>query len=48
MCPGQFARTSTNLTGIEVNDHVSLQGLTNRATPQGYESSFTSYNLYKW
>ena len=24
-CPGQFARTSTNPTGPEVNDHVSLQ-----------------------
>ena len=24
-CPGQLARTSTNLTGPEVNDHVSLQ-----------------------
>jgi len=24
-CPGQLARTSTNPTGPEVNDHVSLQ-----------------------
>jgi hypothetical protein len=24
-CPGQFARISTNPTGPEVNDHVSLQ-----------------------
>jgi hypothetical protein len=24
-CPGQLARTSTNLTDPEVNDHVSLQ-----------------------
>jgi hypothetical protein len=24
-CLGQFARTSTNPTGLEVNDHVSLQ-----------------------
>jgi hypothetical protein len=24
-CPGQLTRTSTNPTGPEVNDHVSLQ-----------------------
>ena len=34
-CPDQLAHTSTNLTGPEVNDHVSLQWPSYNQQPQG-------------